>query len=135
MSQQNVQLLRLLIERWNAGGRELQPVAGHLDAAVELDSPFSSVAGAPYRGHAGMDEWIRDIDEQFAEWRMAVREVREIGDAAVAIGNVHGRGRASGIIVDVPAALVAHFGADGLITRISVFLDVAEAMRAAGLAD
>jgi hypothetical protein len=52
MSQRNLEAVRALLAGWNA---------------VELESPFSSVVGEPYRGYAGIEQWMHDLDEQFAE--------------------------------------------------------------------
>ena len=125
--------VRTLYARWNAGDR------GHLEEfcapTIVLESPFSSVAGEPYRGYAGMERWMRDCDEQFADWRVDLEDVREVGENVIAIGRVHGRGRASGIEVDVPFAQVAAFGNDGRITRARIYLDVGEALAAVGPAE
>ena len=77
MSRENVEVLRRLFERWNAGDRTVP--TEYLDPAVELETPFSSVSGEPYRGHAGVEDWIRDLDEQFSEWRYRLDDVREVG--------------------------------------------------------
>lgn len=134
MSQRNVEIMRALAEKWNAGERDHSLMTEYFDPSIELESPFSSVTGEPYRGHAGMDQWILDVDEQFAQWHLELEEVLDAGDAVVTIGGVSGRGRASGIIVEFPAATVAHFAADHRITRIRIYLDTLEALRAVGLA-
>jgi hypothetical protein len=117
MSQPRAELLAALSKRWNEGERSA--TLEEFDPAFELESPFASVAGEPYRGYAGLEQWMRDLDEQFAEWRTNLEDVREVGELVIGIGGVHGRGRASGIEFDVPAALVAEFGADERITRPS----------------
>ncbi|HME02975.1 MAG TPA: nuclear transport factor 2 family protein [Solirubrobacteraceae bacterium] len=133
MSPANVEIVRSMVERWNAGERGLDVVAEYCDPTIEFESPFSSVVGEPYRGHAGVEQWTRDIDEQFAEWRLSLDDVREIGDAVIAIGGVHGRGRASGVVFEFPSASVAYFGTDRRITRLRIYLDVSEALEAVGL--
>ena len=110
MSQENVELVRALVEDWNSGARSFDRNAKYFDPAVELESPLSSVAGQPYRGHEGMDRWVRDIDEQFAVWRMEVGQIRDVGDWVLAIGSVSGRGRGSG--VPVRSHLQSSFGSE-----------------------
>lgn len=92
-SQQNIDITRPLYASWNSGDR-LDP-AEYGDPAVELESPFSSVVGVPYSGYAEMEQWMRDVDEQFAEWRVHVDDMRAVADSVISIGSVHGRGRAS----------------------------------------
>jgi ketosteroid isomerase-like protein len=132
MSQQNIDLTRALYARWNSGDRP--DPAEYCDPAVELDSPFSSVVGEPYRGHAGVEQWMRDVDEQFSQWRVQVDDIHAVGDSVVAIGSVHGRGRASGINFDRPMAWVSVFGEDHQVRRLRIYVDVEEALRDAGLA-
>jgi hypothetical protein len=110
MSRENVETVRRLAEHWNGGDHRLPPEL--LDPAIELESPLSSVRGESYRGHSGMEEWSRSIDEQFDEWRLSAAELHEVGDAVLAIGVAHIRGRGSGIELDQPAACILDFGAD-----------------------
>jgi ketosteroid isomerase-like protein len=133
MSQENVEIVRALVDHWNADVRSL--VTEYFDPAVELESPLSSVSGEPYRGHAGIEQWTRDVDEQFAEWQIDLDDVREVGNTVIATARIHGRGRASGIAVDFSPAVVASFGSDDRITRVRIYLDVTEALEAAGLSE
>lgn len=132
MSQQNIELTRVLYARWNSGDRP--DPAEYCDPAVELESPFSSVLGEPYRGHAGVAQWMRDVDEQFSEWRVNVEDLRAVEDTVIAIGSVQARGRASGISFDRPMAWVSVFSEGHRVKRLRIYLDVEEALRDAGLA-
>ncbi len=132
MSGQNVEVVRAMVDNWNAGVRSV--LTEYLDPAVELESPFSSLSGEPYRGHAGIEQWVRDVDEQFADWRIDVADVREIGSQVIQIGTVRGRGRASSVPIQLPFAMVIHFGHDDRITRARIYLDVNEALEDVGLA-
>ncbi len=133
MSQENVEILRALADQWNAGVRSVP--TEHFDPAVEVESPFSSVSGEPYRGYAGVEQWVRDIDEQFAEWRIDLDDVREARNSVIAIATIRGRGRASGIAFQFSPAMVAWFGSDDRITRGRIYLDVNEALEAVGLSE
>src|SRR5690348_2389564 len=133
MSQKNAEVVRALVDNWNAGVRSVP--TEYLDPAVELESPFSSVSGTPYRGYAGIEEWMRELDEQFSVWRMRLDDVREVGDTVIAVTSVHGRGRASGIEFNQPSAVVAAFGSDHRITRARIYADVHAALEAVGLSE
>ena len=122
MSKDNVEVVRALVELWNAGARET--LAEYVDPAIEFETPFSSVSGKPYRGHAGVERWLLDIDEQFSVWRIRLDEVRGAGAAVIALGSVHGKGRGSGIEIDQPNAMVAEFTPDHRIIRARIDLDV-----------
>jgi ketosteroid isomerase-like protein len=131
MSQENVEIIRSLIEHFNAGDRTVP--AELLDPDFELETPFSSVSGTPYRGHAGIGDWLRELDEQFSEWQNRVDNIRENGDLVIVTGSLHVRGGVSGLEFDQPAAWVGHFGTDHRLTRARIYLDHAEALNAVGL--
>jgi ketosteroid isomerase-like protein len=131
MPHPHVEVARALTELWNEGERDVP--TEYLDPSVELESPFSGVAGEPYRGHEGITRWAKEIDEHFAEWQIELEDVRLVGDAVIALGRVHGRGRGSGIELDQPSAVVMDFGTDGRITRVRIYWDLAAARAAVGL--
>jgi ketosteroid isomerase-like protein len=134
MSQgKNVEVVRAIFERWDAGDHSVP--TENLDPTVEFETPFSSVSGQPYRGYAGIEQWLRDIDEQFVEWRFRIDDVREVGNAVLAIGVVHGRGRASDIPLQFPSAIFFYFGSDCRVTRARIYPDVNQALKAVGLAE
>ena len=132
MSQSNVETARALTDLWNEGVRSVP--TEYLDPAVELESPFSSVSGRPYRGYAGIEQWVRDVDEHFAEWQIHIDEVRQAGTAVVQVGRLHGRGRGSGVQLDQPFVCAMDFQSDNRITRVRIDWDVDAALKAAGLA-
>jgi hypothetical protein len=131
MSQHNVEIMHAWVARWNAGERS--GLSEYLDPRAELDSPLSSVAGEPYRGYAGFERWLGDLDEQFAQWRVSLEDVRDVGDLVVAIGKVNARGRSSNIDLEFRTAIVVHFGADDRITRARIYATVDDALKAVGL--
>lgn len=130
MSQGKVEVTRDLVQKWNAGVRTARE---YFDPAVEIVTPFSSVSGEPYRGYAGIEQWTREIDEQFAEWQILLDDVREVGNATIAVASIRGRGRGSDIEFAQPSAAVMEFGSDDRITRIRIYLHQADALKAVGL--
>jgi len=126
VSQERQRLVQLAVGLWNE--RDISRLTELLDPAVELESPFSSVAGEPYRGHAGIEQWIADIDQQFAEWEITLHELRHVGDRVIAVGSVEARGRGSDVSLQVPAATVCEFGADDRFTHLHIYLDVEQAL-------
>ena len=76
---------------------------------------------------------MRDVDEQFSEWRVRVDDIQAVGDAVIAIGSVQARGRASGIDFDRPMAWVSVFGQDHQVRHLRIYVDVEEALRDVGL--
>jgi ketosteroid isomerase-like protein len=133
MSQQNVERVREMHALWNTGERRLQDLSAYMRPDVELDSPFSSVAGKPYRGYGGIEQWVGDIDQQFAEWSIVPDDLRDLGDRVLAIATVAARARASGFAAEFPAGCVFDFASDGRVSRMRIFLDVRDALHAVGL--
>jgi ketosteroid isomerase-like protein len=129
----NVEVVRALIAQWNAGDRDLERSSAYVDPTIELESPISSLVGEPYRGYAGIEQWMCDLDEQFAEWVITVHDIRQVGESVVAIVAVSGRGRASGAPLEFDSASVFEFGSDHRVTRAHIYPDVREALKAVGL--
>jgi SnoaL-like domain len=135
MPQDRVELVRTLIGRWNAGDHDPEDLPEYVDTQFELESPFSSVIGEPYRGYAGLEQWARDLDEQFAEWSIGLDDIRQVGDQVITIATVDARGRASDITLQFRSASVFDFGSDDRIACVRIYLDVDEALKAVGLED
>jgi ketosteroid isomerase-like protein len=99
MSQANVEIVRAMIETWEAHGFDATIAA--FDPDVELVD-LQSAMGMQDRG-SGPEE-LRRIAEQWTEifddWRVEVREVVDLGgDWVMAHVRFHGVGRDSGIPV------------------------------------
>ncbi len=129
----HAEIVRELAARWNAGDRDVTAMSAYFDPAFELESPLSSVVGEPYRGYAGLERWMNDLDEQFAEWAINLEDVRCVGTQVIAIGTVNARGRASEIALRFTSATVSHFGSDHRVSRMHIYQNVDEAREAVGL--
>ncbi len=132
MSQDRVELVRTLIGRWNTGDHHPEDLPQYVDPAFELEGPLSSVIGEPYRGYAGLAQWARDLDEQFAEWSIGLDEIRKIGNQVIVIATIEARGRASDVVLRFRSGSVLDFGSDDRVTRVHIYADVDEALRAVG---
>ena len=103
-----------------------------LDPEAELLPIRAQLEGATYRGHDGYRDLVADFDQDWEGLRLVFEELRESGDRVVASGRMVARGRASGVDLDVPLALLYRFSGDKIV-RIESFTDPAEALRAAGI--
>jgi hypothetical protein len=135
MSRDRVDMVRALFEHWNAGDHRNELLPEYFDPAIELESPLSSVVGEPYRGYEGMERWVSDLDEQFTLWSISTDEVRDIGNRVFTLTTVRARGRASDVALEFPSAGILEFADDGRVTRVRIYLDVNEALKAAGLSE
>ena len=135
MPEENVETVRALIELWNVGDRRVELFPEYCDPAIELEGPLSSVVGEPYRGYAGIERWERDLDEQFAEWRISIDDLRQVGNQVIAFVTVNARGRTSDIALHFASASVAQVGSDHRVTRVRIYPNVTDALKAVGLAE
>ena len=52
---------------------------------VNLRPPVFVLTGRAYRGHAGIEEWLRDVDESFSTAQIHPLEMRDLGDRVLAL--------------------------------------------------
>src|SRR5262245_37742953 len=135
MSEENVEAFKRGFAAFNR--RDLEANLDELDPeVVQHLSLFTMLGGGltVYRGHDGVRELYRDLGEGFAEFRVEITEIRDVGERIVAIGQLRGRGRASGAEVQSPIGYVVELR-NGKAIRIDDFFDPAEALEAAGLSE
>jgi ketosteroid isomerase-like protein len=77
-------------------------------------------------------EYLRDLDENFAERTVDYGGIRDLGSRILAIGEVRARGRASGAEIDAPYGILVEFR-DGMALRLRHYFYRTEALEAAGL--
>jgi ketosteroid isomerase-like protein len=130
MSQENVEMVRRAIAAINA--RDIDAYVACCTEDVELLLPM---AGAEYLGDHGIRRFFTDIEDIGPDFRIEVQRVQAIGDSNVlAFLRVGSTGRASGIVIGAESANVYDF-IDGKISRVRIFLDRDEALKAVGLAE
>ena len=83
-----------------------------------------------YAGHAGLLEFLRDVEAVWEELLLSPADVQHRGDVALVSGRVHARSRELGLR-DLPVAWVLRVR-DGRIASARVFAAVEEAIEAAG---
>ncbi len=133
MSQENVGSFKRFLDAYNR--RDVEAMLEELDPEVEWHPAIlTPLEGEPtvYRGHEGMREWVRDLDEVFAEIDVEFSEIRDLGDRIVAIGSIRMRGKGSGAETESPIASVSDLK-NGKSIRVRTYLDPKEALEAAGL--
>lgn len=133
MTVSKIELARELLARWNAGRHGMADLEELFDPAFEMESPLSAVSGEPYRGYAGVERWVQDLDTQFSRWHIDTTEVREVGERVLMISTISARGRTSGVELEFPSAGVLCFAPDGRLARVRIYADVQEALAAVGL--
>jgi ketosteroid isomerase-like protein len=83
VSDGNVALVEAAIDAYNR--RDVARLCELMTEEVDLQPPVSWLTGHAYRGHQGIAEWLRDLDESFSFAQIAPRELTDLGDRVLAI--------------------------------------------------
>ena len=133
MSRENVEVHRRLIDAYNA--RETEAFVALCDPEIEVHSVFAAPGGADYRGHDGVRQWHRDLEES---WEAGVRVEPEaffdLGEDTLMFGVLHARSRQSGVDAAMPAAQVARVR-DGAIVYLKVYVHREDALGDLGISE
>jgi ketosteroid isomerase-like protein len=132
MSQENVDVLRRSLEAFTEGDYEaalscLAP-KGEWEHNIGLGTPMEGT----YRGHGEVRRLWESLLEAFEYAHFDIEDMRDLGDEALALGQMTTRGRGSGVDVVSPFGVFAEVR-DGLIVRQRFFADRSRALEAAGL--
>jgi ketosteroid isomerase-like protein len=135
MSQENVDLLRSLFEA--VARRDTATAAAFYDPEIEWDNTRGPLQGMIerkiYRGYEGLGRWWREYREAWESAWDEVEDLIDAGDQVVSVQTMHGRGKASGVAVELAHVAVVWTFRQGKIVRVRLFTTRAEALEAAGL--
>jgi ketosteroid isomerase-like protein len=130
MSEENVRLVERAIAAINA--RDIEGYLACCADNVKLETPMAAVGGV-YEGIDGIGRYFTDIEEAAPDFRIELDGVEEVDSKRVlAFIRTGGTGRASGIRM-APTLTNVYDLIDGKISRVRIFLDREEALKAAGL--
>ncbi len=129
MSQENVETVRRIYDAFGEGDIARAVEEGEPD--FEWIPPEQDIQG-PVRGLEGLRRFLEDQKEAFEDLRVEAEELKDHGDKVLALIRVRGRGRASGVEIDIRAANLWTFRGGRLI-RGQVFPEREKALEAAGL--
>ena len=130
MSGEAAEIVRRFLDAFNA--RDTETMLEMLHPEAELYPMRAQLEGKAYRGHEGLHEVLADILEDWDSITMKAEQTLEADDAVVALGRLRGRGRVSGVDIDVPMGWVWRLR-DGRVIYGRAYSDPRDARRAAGL--
>ena len=132
MSEENIELARRAIEIYNT--HDVQALQNIGTEDVEFRTFLEGRAEAePLRGHEGIKEWQRSETDAWESLRVEPDEFRDLGGNRVLIaGEMIGRGRASGVELNAPAAWVMEMRGSK-VCAFQAYASRTEALEAAGL--
>jgi ketosteroid isomerase-like protein len=133
MSDENVGVVRRLVEAFNRGDVDTVVAAFTVDCRIEEPPQMPDSPAGGYQGPDGIREWmgnLRDVGGISFELRTATPS----GDALLCEVGSRGQGRASDVPMDWTTFAVFDLR-DGKVARVRVFLDRHEALQAVGLSE
>jgi ketosteroid isomerase-like protein len=133
MSQKNVEVAKRCVEAFDR--RDLDELVRTATSDYEwVGACLGSVEGGSYEGRKGMARYSSEAEATWEYLSVSGDEYRDLGDRVLVLGRLQGRGRISGVEVDTAYTMIVEFR-DGKVSRSHAYLDHAEALRAAGLAE
>jgi ketosteroid isomerase-like protein len=134
MSRENVDLVRRAYEHRQAEGDFLEEVIAP-DFVWDMSKFSNWPEDAIYEGIDGARRFIREWTAAFDDWELEVEAIHDAGgDKVVSVVRQRGRSRTTGLPVDMLFAQVFTIR-DGKETRMEMYADPDEAMKAVGLAE
>lgn len=132
MSQENLRVGHAILEA--VEHRDLARLVSLTHPQVEWRSAFAVTDGGLYRGHAGMERYVADMNDAWGVVRLEVEQEMAVGDVVIFVGRIEVRGKGSGVETGSRAGYVLRFR-DGLVVLFRPFRDPEQALGALGQAD
>jgi ketosteroid isomerase-like protein len=133
MSQQNIEVVRQVIEAWNQ--RDINLGLTYLADEVEwIPAGPAAVERGIYRGHEQVAQGLEGTWEAWEEFRFEGDDFRDLDDDVLWLGRVQMRGGASHLEMDHEWAIHCSVR-NGKIFRIHAFSDWRKGLEAAGLSE
>jgi ketosteroid isomerase-like protein len=132
VSERNVQLTRRLAATFNA--HDIEAVIASCDPSIEFHAAVAAVGGV-YRGHDGLREYFRDLEEAWAgDIQVEPEAYFDLGEHTLLFHELRGRGRHSGVEVAMLVALVARWR-EGLLVYLHGYANREDALRELGVSE
>ena len=130
MANRLIELTREIYSAFNAG--DFDSVLAHADPEFEVHDRDRT--GRVHKGHDGWRAFIREWMENWESYKVEIVELERNRDNVFVQLMQSGVGRESGIEFSEPFSQVLTFRGEKVV-RFAIFVDRAEAERAAGLRD
>jgi ketosteroid isomerase-like protein len=136
VSKENVEIVRrgyelLATARDESARRAIYAEFVHPDAEFVPPASYPDIEQS-YRGVEEVLRFQQQIDEVWDDWRTDAERIFDAGDRVVVFVRVSGTAKQSGAPVAISTAHLLTVK-DGRITRMEIFLDRREALKAVGL--
>jgi ketosteroid isomerase-like protein len=105
----NIALVEAALDAYNR--RDVPRLCELMTDQVDLQPPVSWLTGRAYRGHQGIAQWLRDVDDSFSSAHIEPLELTDMRDRVLAITRFDVEGHESGVAFGSELGLV--IGVDG----------------------
>jgi ketosteroid isomerase-like protein len=130
MSQENLEIVREATDAWNRSDYAAAQEA--LDPDIEVVVAYGVDFDGTYRGHAGFAEMLGGFWAEFENVHLRIEEAIPASSHVVLAVRFSGRGKRSGLEIDMPAWQVWTLR-DGKVVGWRIFRTKRQALDAAGL--
>ena len=131
MSQENVEIIRRCYELWHS--REWSAIPELFDPDIEIDLSRNVFNPDVYHGHAGVERYVRAVEEVWDNFRVVPKEFIDAGDKVVTAVTLHGQGKGSGVDVEMELFNIWTLRDSRIVQIVGGYRDRSEALLAAGL--
>src|ERR1700737_1557383 len=132
MSERNIELTRRLAAMFNAN--DIEAFIAACDPSVEFRATIAAVGGI-YSGHDGVREYFRDLEDAWAgEIHVEPEAYFDFGEHTLLFHVLRGRGRRSGVEVEMPVALVTRWH-EGLLVYLHGYAHREDALSELGVSE
>jgi ketosteroid isomerase-like protein len=129
VSQANVEVVRAVWEAWER--RDMPALFSLYDPEIVWDMTHTEGdLSAEHHGHEGVKSMFRVWAEPFDSYHAHAEEFVEVGEAVVVRLRQGGRGKQSGVQVEMPPYWQVYRVEDGLVSRITLYFNEADALNA-----
>lgn len=132
MAEENVDVVRRALAHHAATGEVLTEVYAS-DSVCDMSNYPGWPDQAIYEGIDGLRRFLGDWGRVF-DWEYEVESIHDAGEYVVFVVRMKARGKATGLEFTWPAGHQWTLR-DGKITRLAIYMDAADALRDAGLAE
>jgi uncharacterized protein len=142
MSQENVEFLRRAYKAFNhavqtgwRGGDVAPWIREYLDPRVEWRGAEGRLDAETFRGHEGVRRLFEGWLEAWDEWSLEPEQFIDAGGGKwLVLDRVRGRGKGSGVPIEVPYAHIFKFRG-GKVVEVQDYSSQEAALKAAGLSE
>jgi ketosteroid isomerase-like protein len=132
MSQENVEIVRRIIDTFNRDG--IEAALTDFDPEIEWLGPPEWLEESLYKGHDGMRKIASSWGENFEEYRLDIDRLIDLGDEVLVLLTQRGRVKGSVDTIEQPLGYEWRV-VNGKTTRVQVHFSWEAALEAVGLSE